>query len=210
VLLCLPFIRRQKTEKLQFRARAIKRRKNISAEQRAQESQQASERLFTVIHGSALSKDGFVALYAATGSELSLQTLTVQLAQAGYCVAYPAISGEGAMSFYSTVGSEHLDLQTLGLLSQPFTPHAEAELSKLRKVEPHELSVVVVPGVAFGRDRYRMGFGGGYYDRFLPLLSARSRCFGVAYDEQLYRSLPTEKHDRRLDAVITPSCVIMG
>lgn len=70
-------------------------------------------------------------------------------------------------------------------------------------VDPIALDVVLVPGVAFDRQGGRLGFGGGYYDRFLPTTPALR--VGVAFDSCVVEELPCEAQDQRVDWVITPT-----
>jgi 5-formyltetrahydrofolate cyclo-ligase len=65
--------------------------------------------------------------------------------------------------------------------------------------------VVVVPALSVARDGVRLGRGGGYYDR--ALLHARPDAVVVAlvFDDELVDALPSEPHDHRVDAVVTPS-----
>lgn len=60
---------------------------------------------------------------------------------------------------------------------------------------------VVVPGLAFTPDGYRLGYGGGFYDRFLPRVSAPNA--GVCFAEQIVDDLPVEAHDIRVQRVIS-------
>jgi 5-formyltetrahydrofolate cyclo-ligase len=62
---------------------------------------------------------------------------------------------------------------------------------------------VLVPGVAFDRDGRRVGYGGGYYDRFLPLLRADARRVAGAFEMQLVERVPAGRHDVTIDAVVT-------
>jgi 5-formyltetrahydrofolate cyclo-ligase len=73
----------------------------------------------------------------------------------------------------------------------------------LPAIDPATLDVVLVPGVAFDRHGGRLGFGGGYYDRFLLTTSALR--VGIAFDQCLAEELPCGKHDQRMDWVATPS-----
>ncbi|MDY7078555.1 MAG: 5-formyltetrahydrofolate cyclo-ligase [Chloroflexota bacterium] len=73
-------------------------------------------------------------------------------------------------------------------------------------IAPAVLDVALVPGVAFDRHGGRLGFGGGYYDRFLPTTPALS--VGVTYDECLADELPCGEHDQRVDWVVTPTQMI--
>jgi 5-formyltetrahydrofolate cyclo-ligase len=79
---------------------------------------------------------------------------------------------------------------------------------RLRPVEPAEIDLVVVPGVAFDPMGNRLGYGGGYYDRFLPL--TRPDCFHVApaYELQIVPEIETGPHDRPVHCVVTEERVI--
>ncbi len=74
-------------------------------------------------------------------------------------------------------------------------------------VAPAEVELVLVPGIAFDRRGYRLGFGGGYYDRFLPICPARR--VGIAYEFSVLDELPTEEHDQRVQWVITPVQIVV-
>lgn len=69
-------------------------------------------------------------------------------------------------------------------------------------IDPHEIELVLVPGVAFDLQGYRLGFGAGYYDRFLqdyPHLET----LGTAFDIQVVPTVYPEKHDQRLMYILT-------
>jgi len=66
-----------------------------------------------------------------------------------------------------------------------------------------EIDVVVVPGVAFDRNGYRMGYGGGYYDNFLPKLRPDTKKIAVAFNMQIRDLVPIELHDVKMDMIIT-------
>jgi len=65
------------------------------------------------------------------------------------------------------------------------------------------LDLTLVPGIAFDLHGCRLGRGKGYYDRLLADVSG-TKC-GVAFDEQIVESLPTEPHDVRLNCILTPT-----
>ena len=62
---------------------------------------------------------------------------------------------------------------------------------------------VLVPGVAFDRAGHRIGYGGGYYDRLLPLLRADAHRVAGAFELQLVDHVPAASHDVTVDAVVT-------
>lgn len=76
----------------------------------------------------------------------------------------------------------------------------------LPMVDPATLDVILVPGVAFDLRGGRLGFGGGYYDRFLPTTPALR--VGLAYDLCLVAKLPRNEEDQRMDWVATPTRLI--
>ncbi len=63
-------------------------------------------------------------------------------------------------------------------------------------------TVVIVPGLAFTRDGYRLGRGGGYYDSLLAAMPGAFRV-GIAFHQQVVSELPLEMHDLGLDAIVT-------
>ncbi|KAA0257007.1 5-formyltetrahydrofolate cyclo-ligase [Deferribacter autotrophicus] len=77
------------------------------------------------------------------------------------------------------------------------------------KLNVCEFDVVVVPGLAFDEECYRLGFGKGYYDRFLKSVK-RKICVGFAYDFQVVKKLPVDNHDEKLDLIITEKRILGG
>lgn len=96
---------------------------------------------------------------------------------------YPAILRE----------NELLTAKTMGIL-EPEDPQL---------LDPHILDAVIIPGVAFDKKGARIGFGYGYYDRFLKTTHALR--IGVAYDFQMTDEVPTHELDVPMDYIITPS-----
>lgn len=70
-----------------------------------------------------------------------------------------------------------------------------------KRFDKEKIDIVLVPGVAFDRKGNRMGYGKGYYDRFLKGMSALR--VGVCHSFQLVDAIPTEKHDVKMDMIIT-------
>jgi len=71
---------------------------------------------------------------------------------------------------------------------------------------PEDIDIVVVPAVAFDLKGHRLGYGKGYYDRFLKEINALT--VGVAYDFQIIDKLPVEQHDVPVELIITPTRII--
>ena len=73
-------------------------------------------------------------------------------------------------------------------------------------VTPDTLDVVLVPGVAFDSAGGRMGFGGGFYDGFLPTTGALR--VGITFDACMMNRVPGDTHDQRMDWVATPTQIL--
>ena len=78
------------------------------------------------------------------------------------------------------------------------TPHAA----------PHDVALALVPGVAFDAAGRRLGYGGGYYDRLLPLLPRGAPRIAGAFDVQLVDAVPFAAHDLAVDTIVTPTRII--
>lgn len=78
----------------------------------------------------------------------------------------------------------------------------------IRLVDPNTIDLILVPGVVFAKDGYRIGYGGGYYDRFLSKLDKRVMKIGLAFDLQITDRVPTESFDIPVDLIITEKRII--
>lgn len=79
----------------------------------------------------------------------------------------------------------------------------EPDSSVLPRISPREIDLAVIPGVAFDCGRYRIGYGAGFYDRFLCCLRPDCAKAGVAYSLQMAESIPAGKYDIPMDMVVT-------
>ncbi|MGI6683955.1 MAG: 5-formyltetrahydrofolate cyclo-ligase [Bacillota bacterium] len=91
--------------------------------------------------------------------------------------------------------SEDLAPGTWGIL--------EPKKDKMRPVHPEDIDCVIIPGVGFDASCNRLGYGGGYYDRFLPRLKENTPKIAVAYQIQIVSALVPDIYDVPMDRVIT-------
>ncbi|UOQ47449.1 5-formyltetrahydrofolate cyclo-ligase [Gracilibacillus caseinilyticus] len=73
-------------------------------------------------------------------------------------------------------------------------------------IKKSEIDLIVVPGIAFDKAGFRIGYGGGYYDRYLQGYQGISMSIAAAF--QLYSSIPTQSHDVPVDIIITDYCKV--
>jgi len=112
----------------------------------------------------------------------------------GRCIAFPVVDGKdikavvikdlscfrkGSFGVYEPYGGEYID--------------------------ESEIDVVFVPGLAFDKDGFRIGFGKGFYDRFLGRVLAFK--IGVAFDFQIFDKLPRDRWDVPVDLIVTPKYI---
>lgn len=87
-------------------------------------------------------------------------------------------------------------------------PFGVPEPRHFEAVAEAALDCILVPGVAFDHQGYRLGFGGGFYDRFLRRVGRRAVRIGLAYDFQLCPTVHPEPHDESVDYVVTEGRVL--
>lgn len=132
--------------------------------------------------------------YASTPDELQLEELFAACFADKKILAIPFIVGKGKMSAVEVPNFDALEVGEFNILT------VKRELRKF--IDPAQIDCVIVPGAAFDSSGGRLGLGGGYYDRFLPL-AVNAKKIALAYDFQLVDSLPLETHDAKIDTVLT-------
>ena len=80
-------------------------------------------------------------------------------------------------------------------------PHCSKEM-----INPNEIDLCIVPGLAFDHQGNRIGYGKGFYDELLKKIKAQKAA--LAYDFQIYDTIPSTQYDIPIDHIITPSKII--
>ncbi len=137
--------------------------------------------------------------YGANREELDPARAVARLRERGVRIAYPRVTSDNVLDLHEVGSPDELVLGSYSIRE----PRPESP-----RVDANEIDVVLVPGVAFDRRGYRLGYGGGFYDRFLARLPEGPLRIGLAFDEQLLDEVPTEPHDQPVDLVVTPSTVV--
>lgn len=140
-----------------------------------------------------------IGLYAPVGNEVDTRHLCEEALEGGAVVAYPGVVDQ-SMKFVRYSAD---CIWRPGNFGIP-VPHGYAECV----VAPEEFEVIIVPGATFDHYGNRLGYGKGFYDRYLPQCGSQCVYVGLAYDFQLEDSLPCECHDVSLDYVITDARTI--
>lgn len=134
-----------------------------------------------------------VAFYLPKGSEVDANIMVAAALEAGKEVLVPVTDHK--ITFYRFSSFDDLKKGKYGILE----PRSLVKPSK-----PPDL--VVIPGVCFGLCMHRLGYGKGYYDKYLG--NSFSYRVGICFDFQVREKLPTHENDQRMDEIITEKRII--
>jgi len=136
-----------------------------------------------------------ILFYASMPGEVDTLAMIEKAIFSGKRVALPIVEQNQRKLIPTLISSmEDVHRGTYGI--------AEPYLDPNKAITPEDLDAVIVPGLAFDKQRNRLGRGAGYYDRFLGALPKSVTTVGLAFDFQLTESLPTQAHDVRLHQII--------
>jgi 5,10-methenyltetrahydrofolate synthetase len=120
----------------------------------------------------------------------------------GKTVVAPRVNREKRMLELYAVDDLGRDVGTGYLGIDEPLPHCSS-------VSPAAIDWVLVPGVAFDLSGHRIGYGGGYYDRLLPVLRRDARRIAGAFELQIIERVPAAAHDLQVDAIVTEARTIV-
>ncbi len=137
--------------------------------------------------------------YLSLPDEVSTDNIILAAWNAGKRVAVPVCRGEH-MDFYCITAFDELHCGSF-CVREPDTQCCE-------RLSEYTGSICIVPGLAFQKNGFRLGYGKGYYDRFLKNYAFLS--VGLCYNSLVLNGLPTEPHDIPVDMVITDEQIFGG
>ena len=176
-------------EKNRLRRNLLGKRRNLPRSLRREKSALI---LRVLLSEKAFSDASSVALYFPVNGEVDTRGIFEKCVDLEKKVFFPKTLGSGLV-FLRTRNFEEL---TPGAFAIP-EPPADAECAR-----GGELDLVVVPGVAFDFSGNRIGYGKGFYDRFLKDIPRQAR-FGLSYRFQVLESIPSDETDVKMGRVIT-------
>lgn len=146
---------------------------------------------------------GTVMAYMSFRNEVATDVFIGNCIRDGKRVAIPKVQQIPALTLlpYEIKDTRHDVLK--GFMGIP-----EPDASRLQRVDPLEFDLVVIPGVAFDSVRSRIGYGAGYYDRFLTTLRPDCLKVGIAFEIQMLDKFSADTYDIPMDLVITENRII--
>ncbi len=116
-----------------------------------------------------------------------------------YCV-------DGELELFHLESMDELDVGMYKILE----PKVELRTVAAKRLQPEDLDLIMVPGVAFDRNGGRTGHGKGYYDKLLEHARADTPLVALAFECQMFPEIPCEDHDIYMDKVVTEAAVYDG
>lgn len=169
--------------KTELRKKMLQRRMELSPQRR----KEAQNNVCTSFSHSQLTLS-----YASFGHELDIWELNHALAKQGK-LALPKVEGDNLQIYHV----EDCEKQLVKSMWGFFEPNPQL----CEKAKLSEIALVLVPGLAFDQANHRLGYGKGYYDRFLKI-NHHLKAIGVGFREQLFHDLlPIDEHDVSLSSI---------
>ncbi|MDE1764722.1 MAG: 5-formyltetrahydrofolate cyclo-ligase [Thaumarchaeota archaeon] len=132
--------------------------------------------------------------YHAVGSEVRTLDILQEILNAGKDLALPKVEKDN-LAFKKISSFSDLEVGNFSVME----PKERCETVK-------KLEVILVPAIALTRERYRLGYGFGYYDRYLH--EKRSKKIALSYSKQIVKSIPHDNHDVKVDCIVTEDEII--
>lgn len=163
-----------------------------------------SRRIATMLYeASVWQKANVILLYLSFTTEAKTDEMVLQALTEKKIVAVPRVTGRNMVFHRIRSLEKGLEMNRLGI---------REPLPNLPVIEPGDILhyLVITPGLAFDREKNRLGRGGGYYDRFICKIrqGRKSTIAGVCFAEQVMDSVPVNPRDEKVDMIITDEGII--
>src|SRR5438105_2409053 len=147
-----------------------------------------------------------VLFYVDVRSEVRTRHYLATALTHGKKIVVPWCNEHGELELFHLESMDELSIGMYRILE----PRPDLRWLPAKQVTPHELDLVMVPGVAFDRSGARMGHGKGYYDKLLQHARPEAPLVALAFECQLFPEIPTAAHDIFMDLVITECAIYHG
>ncbi len=184
----------------ELRQTILARRDRLPPAEQAGKSRDIVAKLFDM---EEIGAAGHLFVYAGFRSEVQTGDFIDQCLAAGKTVSVPVTLVESSSLLAVRITDPKAQLRP-GYCGIPEPPPSLAERNR---VDPATIDVVIVPGSVFDSRGGRLGYGGGYYDRFLSGQAPGALRIALAYDLQVVDRVPMEPHDQRMDRVVTEKTI---
>ena len=155
-----------------------------------------SQKIFEILKANeAYQKANIIFIYASFHSEVYTHEFIKLALEDKKIICLPVVISDQEMEVFQIHSMDQLKKDNFGILSP--------DPNSCSKVLPEEIDLALIPLLAFNAQGYRLGYGKGYYDRYLPQLKATCNKIGIAFSEQFSKELPVSIYDYPLDHILT-------
>ena len=184
-------------QKKRLRTKVLRARDAMSQEER----EAKSAMIFTRLRDLHVYKEAdSVALFVTYRSEMNTYLILDEILERGKSVAVPRVTGRGEMEFFRiTDHKKDLEVGAFGIRE----PRPGSELTR-----PQDIDLLLTPGAVFDPFGYRIGYGGGFYDRYIKRLRPDCPVIALGFELQIVDRVPTEQFDTPVDMIVTEDRVI--
>ncbi|MGM7701987.1 5-formyltetrahydrofolate cyclo-ligase [Pseudalkalibacillus sp. Hm43] len=184
-----------KERKKALRKDMQKRLSELTPDVRANETEQIRQQLFATDQWKQAATIGVT---VSRGNEIDTYPIIEKAWSEGKTVAVPKCHAKDySMDFRKLESFDQLEVVYFGL--------REPIVEKTTQIEPNEMGLLIVPGLLFDKSGYRVGFGGGFYDRYLDRFTGTT--VSLLHSVQLHDEIPRESFDQPVDFLIFPDRV---
>ena len=170
--------------------------KRKSVENKAEKDSLVAQNLLSL---DEIKKADTVLCYISLDDEICTDEIIRVLLDSGKSVgAHYCVDNNGNMDFYYITDFDDLRIQSFGV--------REPVIEKCKKVTSFDNTIIILPGLCFDSNGNRLGYGKGYYDRFLQIHSLIS--VGLCYNSLIVKKVPTDMYDKKADIIVTENDVI--
>ena len=181
-------------EKKRLRTVFLKKRNELSYEEVKKKSELIYRKL---IDSSYYTNCKEIYVYVSMKKEVDTIKIINKALKDGKTVAVPKVDNFKREMFFSMINS-------LDELEPGHFDVLEPKKDFIRPVEGNNNTIILVPGIVFDKNKNRIGYGGGYYDRYLQKYNdIVMKTIGLAYSLQIIDNIPAQKYDITLDLIVT-------
>ncbi len=185
----------------ELRKRILSKREAVFPGERLEKSNRIKQTLLTL---DLVRASRVVFCYVDFISEVETQSLITDLLQQKKTVAVPLTRVKEKQLIPVSISSVEKDLQP-GYCD---IPEPGTDVTAKNRIDPQTIDIIILPGSVFDEHGGRMGYGGGYYDRFVSNLAPQAIRIGLCFDLQLQKKIPLEPHDEMMDYIVTETRII--
>ena len=174
-----------------LRKLALSKRDNLSEPERKEFSETIAKTLLSLPE---IEKADIIMCYRSFRSEADTAEIVENLFQLGKTLCFPVCEKAGIMHAFSPIDENSWITGRMGII--------EPDREKSRLIAPEDIELLICPLVAFDNQKNRIGYGGGYYDRYLPRCEKAVK-IGIAFEAQRVEKIDPDQYDKAMDIIIT-------